>query len=101
MDGVAFNGESAADFSESRCVVVGIKGSLGGGTITLVVAVHEHLRNSIHTIVISSDAAFFSVVRVAAARPIHLILGISEFARIVVAEVEHGGIDADAWSAGR
>ena len=52
-----------------------------------VFTIEEALRNGTHTIIGTAHATFISVVRVTAAGPVHLILGVGETARVVVAEV--------------
>ena len=64
-------------------------------------AVEEALRHGVHTVEVTADTTLVGVVRVTVARPVHLVFGIGETSRIVVAEVQHGGVDIHARAASR
>ena len=100
-DDVAFHREGASDVHESGSFGVLVENALLDGSIALVFTIEEALWNGAHTVIGAACATFFGIVRVAVARPVHLVLGVGEATSVVVAEGQHGRVDAHAGAAGR
>ena len=52
-------------------------------------AIKINVRNAAYAVIDAAYTTFSSVIGVAAARPVHLVLGIGEASRVVVAERVH------------
>ena len=99
-DDVAADVERTSHVGESRVVIMVVQCVLCHSCIALVLTVKEALGHCLDAVIRSPDATFCGIIRVTVAGPVHLILGIGVFTRVVCGKGAHGDINIDTWSAG-